>query len=41
MQGNIVSNKVIPFTVTDGNEIYGDHFEKYRNVQSLCCAPGN
>ena len=20
---------------------YGDHFEMYRNIESLCCAPGN
>ena len=27
--------------VTDGNYIYhGDHFEMYRNIESLCCIPG-
>ena len=27
--------------VTDGNQIYhGDHFVMYRNVKSLCRAPG-
>ena len=26
---------------TDGNLTYpGDHFEMYRNTESLCCAPG-
>ena len=27
--------------VTDGNQTqYGDHFVMYRNIKSLCCAPG-
>ena len=26
---------------TDGNQTYpGDHFVMYRNIESLCCAPG-
>ena len=27
--------------VTDGNQTYGDHFEVYRNIESLCCIPGS
>ena len=38
--GNIVNNYTISFMVTDGNQPYGDHFETYRNINSLCCAPG-
>ena len=27
--------------MTDGNQTYhSDHFEMYRNIESLCCVPG-
>ena len=39
--GNTVNNYVIFCVVTDDNHAYhGDHFEMYRNIESLCCVPG-
>ena len=38
--GNI-GNNYVKSLVTDGNQIYcGDHFEMYRNIESLCGIPG-
>ena len=38
--GILVNNNVISCMVTDGNQTYhGDHFEMYRNIESLCCVP--
>lgn len=38
--GNVVSNIVVTFTVTDGNQTHhGDHIIRYEKVESLCCTP--
>ena len=39
---NVVNNYVISLydKVTASNYTYGDHFETYRNVRSLCCMTG-
>ena len=36
---NIVNSYIISL-YDDGNYTYGGHFEKFRNIKSLCCIPG-